>query len=62
MQPVTMAQGWEMARKIGAVEFIAYSSLTRENLNELFAAATRACIEKPKPSGVQQGKGNCIMQ
>jgi small GTP-binding protein len=50
-EPITIEEGWQLAKHLGAAPFVAYSAWTQENLYDLFAAAVEAVLHpKPKQS------------
>ena len=58
---ITYDQGMEMAEKIGAVQYLECSSLTREGLNEVFECAAKYLIQRDFKS-ILTGKRKSIRQ
>ncbi len=48
MTPVTPQRGLQLAREIGAIQYIECSALTQRNLNRVFDIAIRAGLGKYK--------------
>merc|ERR1711939_499952 len=60
-KPVTMEQGEEVKKRIGAVKYIECSAKTGEGVREVFEHATRAALTNNKKRGKSGKKKGCVV-
>jgi GTPase SAR1 family protein len=63
-EPITMEKGWQLAREVGAASFVAYSSLTGQNLYDLFTVAVEVGLNPKSKQALNTppSKSSCLMQ
>ena len=60
VQPIPTEKGQEVAKQIGAREYLECSAKTKENLNEVFEHAVRAVLNPPAQP-TQEKQGGCLL-